>query len=107
MSRLLFAAARGARTEQKLHHNKWTPGIDLGLQRWHPALCRVHPKDAHLQYGPISTALRDALEDPDCVIDPLIEVLANATYEHFHGWDPLGEHCDVELHRSLFLLILA
>jgi len=25
---------------------------------------RIHPDDAHLQYGPISTALREMAEDP-------------------------------------------
>ena len=45
MSRILFAAARGAR-------------IQIFV-----AETRIHPDDAHLQYGPISTALLKLAED--------------------------------------------
>jgi hypothetical protein len=45
MSRLLHAAARGARL------------------RIFVAETRIHPDDEHLQYGPISTALRMLAED--------------------------------------------
>ena len=64
MSRLLHAAARGAKIQ-----TKW---VDLGEQ-WQTTrqlvlvddmrYYRIHPDDAHLQYGPISTALRDMAED--------------------------------------------
>jgi hypothetical protein len=50
MSRLLFAAARGARIS-------WMNG---SLQ---PVPYYIHPDDAHLQYGPISTELRKMAED--------------------------------------------
>lgn len=55
MSRLLFAVARGAR---------WR--IFLGETR-------IHPDDEHLQYGPISTALREMAEDDSW----------NPTWEHY------------------------
>lgn len=48
MSRLLFAAARGARMQRS------------AASDWE---YRIHPDDAHLQYGPISTALREMAED--------------------------------------------
>ena len=64
MSRLLHAAARGAKIQ-----TKW---VDSGAQ-WQTTgqlvlvddmrYYRIHPDDAHLQYGPISTALRDMAED--------------------------------------------
>ena len=64
MSRLLYAAARGARMQ-----TKW---VDSGAQ-WQTTgqivlvddmrYYRIHPADAHLQYGPISTALRMLAED--------------------------------------------
>jgi hypothetical protein len=64
MSRLLFAAARGARVYTKLNDSPWIkalaivkPGAVAGLQQ------RIHPDDAHLQYGPISTALREMAEN--------------------------------------------
>ena len=60
MSRLLHAAARGARIYSKLNDGHWIkayavvkPGAVVRLQQ------RIHPDDAHLQYGPISTALRN------------------------------------------------
>ncbi len=114
MNRLLFAAARGARIQRKHykdHPNYWESAriVRLGDHDKIDSdyVWRIHPDDAHLAYGPVSTALRDALKDPDCTLDQFIEVLANTAYEHFHGWAPLGGHCDGELHRSLFLLILA
>ena len=64
MSRLLHAAARGAKIQ-----TKW---VDSGEQ-WQTTgqivlvddmrYYRIHPADEHLQYGPISTALRDMAED--------------------------------------------
>ena len=65
MSRLLHAAARGARMQ-----TKW---VDSGAM-WQTTgqivlvddmrYYRIHPVDEHLQYGPISTALREMAEDP-------------------------------------------
>jgi hypothetical protein len=56
MSRLLFAAARGARIEAE-----WK-GVWSGVAGIHfvPKFnYRIHPADAHLQYGPISTEVRN------------------------------------------------
>jgi hypothetical protein len=60
MSRLLHAAARGARIQ-----GRW---ID-DTPQWHTVrkvylvedlpYQRIHPEDAHLAYGPLSTALRE------------------------------------------------
>ena len=62
MSRLLFAAARGARIEGQYHNWKnggtdWRETDDLNKFG-----NRIHPDDAHLAYGPISTALREMAE---------------------------------------------
>ena len=64
MSRLLHAAARGAKIQ-----TKW---VDSGAQ-WQTTgqlvlvddmrYYRIHPADEHLQYGPISTALLKLAED--------------------------------------------
>jgi hypothetical protein len=70
MSRLLFAAARGARIEAE-----WK-GVWSGVGGIHfiPKFnYRIHPADEHLQYGPISTALRKMVEDPKY----------NSSWEHF------------------------
>jgi len=51
MSRLLHAAARGARVaglDGKYYFTEAAVGLG-----------NLHPDDAHLQYGPISTALRE------------------------------------------------
>ena len=73
MSRLLHAAARGAKMQ-----TKW---VDSGAQ-WQTTgqivlvddmrYYRIHPADEHLQYGPISTALREMAED--------------------YSWNPSWEH---------------
>jgi len=59
MSRLLFASARGARIQL---FNKWSGKWDtdslISLTATE-AIHRIHPDDEHLQYGPVSTALRD------------------------------------------------
>jgi len=61
MSRLLFAAARGARIGWQTLSGKWHPALsltyvqsDFGRDAYH-----IHPDDAHLQYGPISTGIRN------------------------------------------------
>ena len=61
MSRLLFAAARGARIGWKTLSSKWYPAVSLtGVQsEFGQDAYRIHPDDEHLQYGPISTALRE------------------------------------------------
>ena len=71
MSRLLHAAARGARIESRYPREKWQVV-------WAVRIVddffdyRIHPDDEHLQYGPISTALREMAEN--------------------HGWNPSWQH---------------
>jgi len=60
MSRLLFAAARGARF-QTIYHNWQT-----GKHGWRDTYLiesadRIYPDDEHIQYGPISSALRESI----------------------------------------------
>ena len=64
MSRLLHAAARGARIEcWLLPQKKWIPAIAVRVADGLHIDYRIHPNDEHLQYGPISTALRMLAED--------------------------------------------
>ena len=66
MSRLLFAAARGARfqvTARDWGTDKiigWDSDhfVDLEMLRVEHTNVRTHPDDEHLAYGPVSTALR-------------------------------------------------
>ena len=63
MSRLLHAAARGARIEIRVFNEySWRNAYNLDLNKGSAAsdwVYRIHPDDEHLQYGPISTALRE------------------------------------------------
>ena len=64
MSRILFAAARGARI-QVMYLSKWIPLTHISLTL-NPYTYRIHPADEHLQYGPISTLLREMALTGDC-----------------------------------------
>ena len=110
MSRLLHAAARGARIEAE-----WK-GIWSGVAGIHlvPKFnYRIHPDDEHLQYGPISTELRDGdgefqrfyIIDSEHMPDFVIRCAIFAKYAHnmMHEWQQNKDR----LTRSLFLLILA
>ena len=61
MSRLLHAAARGARVEWKTVFGAWKVADYIDVTQSYPQ--RIHPDDAHLQYGPISTALLKLAKD--------------------------------------------
>lgn len=103
MSRLLFAAARKARIET-LYKGSWIPAVyfEFGFTF---SDYRIHPDDAHLQYGPISTALREMAAHNFCDLPPswqldLAEFASNAftTYFNWKEWQP---------DYPLFYLILA
>ena len=70
MSRLLFAAARGARIEWQTVYGAWKVADDIDVTQSYPQ--RIHPADEHLQYGPVSTALREMAE--------------------YYSWNPSWEH---------------
>ena len=105
MSRLLFAAARGARIQLKslLNEGLWQT-TDFAPTVQNTAYTgRIHPDDLHLAYGPISTALRKqvaTLEEEPAGI-PYIQGFWDFTWEEAHTFDTNV------MHRSLFLLILA
>ena len=64
ISRLLHAAARKARIEcWLLPQKKWIPAIAVRVADGLHIDYRIHPNDEHLQYGPISTALREIAEN--------------------------------------------
>ena len=103
MSRLLHAAARGARIEGSYKEfDIWNSVSAVRFDNFYDY--RIHPDDAHLQYGPISTALRKNAESFDARHTsglPYIEgyfIFTNAEADCLDA---------DELHRSLFLLILA
>ena len=100
MSRLLFAAARGARImSQNLEAPLSLIWINNTIEHDY-----IHPDDEHLQYGPISTALREMAQRTD---ELFVELGPTVTYI---DWSVDMEEDDGEadaFHQSLFLLILA
>ena len=104
MSRLLHAAARGARIDV-WYQCKWVSAIAVrtvdDLYNY-----RIHPVDEHLAYGPISTALRErAGDNRPPREDFMYDVMAGIVPNYIEGdWAARYENF---LHRSLFLLILA
>ena len=64
MSRLLHASARGAMIEA-LYQRCWIPLTHISLTL-NPYTYRIHPEDAHLEYGPISTLLREMALTGEC-----------------------------------------
>lgn len=101
-SRLLFAAARGARI-QVMANDYWY-GVDTYYLRSERRKLRIHPADEALQYGPISSALREMAANPSYEL---------ARTDEFGTWSLLySDWCKCrdstsELDVSLFLLLLA
>lgn len=106
MTRLLFAAARGARIQSEYHN--W----GNGGREWRDATldnlagARIHPDDEHLQYGPVSTALRNSVLG--LPIDPRFN--SGNLMQHFMSWGwSFGEKSegDWDTQKATYKLILA
>jgi len=85
MSRLLHAAARGARIQGRYVDDtpQWHTVRKVFLAEDLPYQ-RIHPDDKHLQYGPISTALREMAAHNPCDIRPSWQLeLANEAANEF------------------------
>ena len=102
MSRILHAAARGARIEAG-YKDTWVPAIAVYLaDAFTFTDYRIHPDDEHLQYGPVSTALREMAEDYSW--NPSWEhYAAHAVEDRFTLLD--RQHCETDY--PLFYLFLA
>ena len=102
MNRLLFAAGRGARIQVRVFEfDKWvnTPGMRFE----YPDVYRIHPDDEDLQYGPISAALR-AWASFQLAPNGFAQAARAIAADYEPHWSCEYES---ELHRSLFILILA
>ena len=114
MSRLFFAAARGARiefqcpaTKKWIEKEMWEFGSEVNY--------RIHPDDAHLQYGPISTEVRKAAEniaERAYLQDLLGHYGIAAIDDYLSRSDEFGYCWDkamnaTAMQKQLFLLILA
>tara|TARA_R110000822_G_scaffold121524_3_gene255343 strand:+ start:622 stop:957 length:336 start_codon:yes stop_codon:yes gene_type:complete len=103
MSRLLHAAARGARIQVRWYDSlQWQTSGQIVLvdtMRHY----RIHPDDEHLQYGPVSTALREMAEN----------FKYDSSWEHFIANSAANEFTEYFDSRQgkpdyqLFYLILA
>ena len=93
MSRLLFAAARGARIQ-------FFADIGLGEYNWQ----FINPDDEAMQYGPVSTALREFAETGKTQYT-LTAMLAMAAYNHEKEYPFIL--ASEWPHTSMFALILS
>lgn len=82
LQRLKFAWARGARIEIHVAANTWSHMSGesfLNLGGTPDYRYRIHPDDAHLEYGPLSSALRD-MATLDCADTSNLHHLAARVY---------------------------
>lgn len=102
MSRLLHAAARGARIEGSYKEfDIWNSVSAVRFDNFYDY--RIHPDDAHLQYGPISTALREAAAAGNAWdLTGVFGLMARCYVNWHHIWQ-----CIPDSDRSLFLLLMA
>jgi hypothetical protein len=112
MSRLLFAAARGARIQYEHIEGAgdWTQAGYVNLVPEQGIVRRIHPDDVHLQYGPISTALREAAGNKyDLKSSVFSKMAMQACFATGYDWTWMHdwERGKDKMTRSLFLLILA
>ena len=109
MSRLLHAAARGARIQTKWvdSGDSWQATGQLVLvddMRYY----RIHPNDEHLQYGPISTALREMTFDTTlCKYSWEWTLASSATCEFAAGIDAATLAADYDLYYLFLAEFLA
>ena len=105
MSRLLFAAARGARVQALDRNLSWIASSHCPLELSNDTRpYRIHWQDEELQYGPVSSALREAAAAGNAWdLTGDIGSMAHA----FASYQAVWWMTDDDLTRSLFLLILA
>jgi hypothetical protein len=115
MSRLLHAAARGARIEgSRKEFDIWISVSAVRLDNLYYDY-RIHPADAHLAHGPVSTEVRKAAETiakKEYLHDVLghyglaaIDDYLSRSNEFGYCWDKTTNATAMQ--KQLFLLILA
>jgi hypothetical protein len=117
MSRLLHAAARGARIGWQTLSGQWCAAFNLldVQSEGGQVAYRIHPNDEHLAYGPISTEVRKAAENiakKAYLHDVLghyglaaIDDYLSRSNEFGYCWDKAMNATAMQ--KQLFLLILA
>lgn len=114
MNRLLFAAARGARIVALDRNLGWIASSHAPLELSNDKRpYRIHPDDEHLQYGPISSALREIAAGDNDMADvsnnvlPDMAVQACFATNYDYTWIRDWRNSEDLQTRSLFLLILS
>jgi hypothetical protein len=106
MSRLLFAAARGARIEALDKNLGWILSSHCPLAMSNDTRpYRIHPDDEHLAYGPVSTALREMAAYPPSIVEIIFPVQRHYLNVYKYS-DEMYMWAD-DLHKSLMLLLVA
>ena len=75
---------------------------------------RIHPADERLQYGPVSSQIRKAAENPPMFFSGIGDLAFAHVVEHYSDLEP-GAHPTSkkgyghvgDLHKSIFFLLLA
>lgn len=111
LHKLLYAAARGARIERLCPTKKEWYEDPVRIFKKFDVEQRIHPDDQHLQYGPISTNLREAAEDEPEWLQDSLNVYAQAVVNDYDNEElgncwAIAARADL-LHKQLFLLLLA
>ena len=105
--RLLHAAARGARIEEYFASvDKWVDVDYLPLLHDITDEHRIHPDDLHLQYGPISTALREYVKTGKDPYTVTCSMAMTALLYECRPFCPFGILPEKE-HLNMFALILS
>lgn len=101
---ILLAASRGARVQCQLLSGEWRNAFALDIHS--NELQRIHPDDEHLRFGPISSRLRAAAENPPENLDLATDGIELITIQS----STIDYYCYLKMDndtRSIFLLILA
>ena len=111
MNQLLMAAARGARIQLRSlqNSNLWQTSDFAPTTQNKAYEGRIHPDDAHLRFGPISSALREMAKTPKQKMFVGLTKLPHTGFMVEHEtWEEVHELAGYsEIEHSLFLLILS
>lgn len=100
LKRLKFAHARGARIQVPSGACKWQGDpsrgefVTVGHPYWSPtqAFFRIHPDDAALEYGPLSSAFIAIALDPKSTMNSYFSWGENTSRHHL--WEGIHAHID-------------
>lgn len=102
-TRLLRAAARGARIQKVMQDGEWIQSLSVPI--YPSSLYRVHPEDSHLMYGKLATFFRECAAEPPISLYSKHNSHAYDAYCHFSN---CGDYASLSgENRVTYLLLLA